>query len=213
MTDYLADAKELLAIADDPDTRTNADEWICQRDAGVRALVGILEELRRLNEGRDQFHREVLEVLTQAKAELCGESNYEYIDPGFRRPQDVVTCERKEGHPLDFHEGSGRRWYPENRRSSEGPSGAGATAQVVETDREPRVCRECGKPGVLVICTEEDGPLTREQWLAHHEHFYQESREYGADKNGAVAYADRQMYETFGEMPAAGPSQQEGEGR
>jgi hypothetical protein len=51
VTDYLADAKELLAIADDPDTRTNADEWICQRDAGVRALVGILEELRRLNEG------------------------------------------------------------------------------------------------------------------------------------------------------------------
>jgi len=47
------------------------------------ALLAIHVELRRLNDGRDAFHREVLEVLT---------------------------------------------------RSSEGPSGAGATAQVVEKE-------------------------------------------------------------------------------
>lgn len=35
--------------------------------AQALASLTIVEELRRLNEGRDQWYREVLEVLTQAK--------------------------------------------------------------------------------------------------------------------------------------------------
>jgi hypothetical protein len=54
------------------------------------ASLAIVDELRRMNDGRDQFHREVLEVLTQAKG------------------------------------------------SSEGPSRAGATAQVVEKEGQSR---------------------------------------------------------------------------
>lgn len=46
------------------------------------ALVEVRDELRRMNEGRDQFLREVLEVLTQAKAEaplrceVCGKAGH-----------------------------------------------------------------------------------------------------------------------------------------
>lgn len=35
--------------------------------AQVHATLALVDEVRRLNEGRDQFHREVLEVLTAAK--------------------------------------------------------------------------------------------------------------------------------------------------
>jgi hypothetical protein len=79
---------------------------------------------------------------------------------------------------------------------------------------EPRVCRACGKPGVLVVCTEGDGPLTREQWLKHHDALYYESGEYGANKTNAACWADSQMEHRFGPCPeesAAAPSQQEGE--
>lgn len=97
MTDHLAEAKELLGIAADPATGSNEVEWLCQREAGVHALVGILEELRRLVEGRDQFHREVLEVLTKStKPKVCGMKK--------RGPQPVVgetfvfECALDRGH-------------------------------------------------------------------------------------------------------------------
>lgn len=35
--------------------------------ANVLAALAVAEELRRLNEGRDKFHQQVLAVLTQAK--------------------------------------------------------------------------------------------------------------------------------------------------
>jgi hypothetical protein len=87
MTDYLAEAKELLDLARDPDTRTNSDEWLCQREAGVYAIVGILEELRALNSGRDQFHREVLDVLSAAKS---GDQDGSPV--GSRQPAAAPGC-------------------------------------------------------------------------------------------------------------------------
>lgn len=89
------------------------------------ALLGIHVELRRLNEGRDSFHREVLEVLTQAKEPArCGET--------FQHPQlGTSTCSLQPGHygeHVRSAEGVTFQW------ATEGPSGAGATAQVVEKE-------------------------------------------------------------------------------
>jgi hypothetical protein len=92
----------------------------------------------------------------------------------------------------------------------EGPSEAGATAQVVETVTRP--CPVCGREGVPYgVCL--SGELTREQWLAHHEDFYRESQQFGSNKVNAAAWADGQMETRFGPEPSAGPSQQEGEDR
>lgn len=41
--------------------------------AQVCATLAVADELKRLNEGRDQFHREVLEVLTAAKGPTTGD--------------------------------------------------------------------------------------------------------------------------------------------
>jgi hypothetical protein len=93
--------------------------------------------------------------------------------------------------------------------TSESPSGAGATAQVVEPERTP--CRVCGREGIPYgVCLE--GELTQEQWDKHAEDTYDEHREYGAGKDTAWAKALEKTNERFGPRPA-GPSQQEGEDR
>lgn len=57
--------------------RLEASDWQRQEGGGdpmqeaaaahVHATLALVDELRRLNEGRDQWYREVLGVLTQAK--------------------------------------------------------------------------------------------------------------------------------------------------
>jgi hypothetical protein len=83
MTDYLASAKELLAVVDNLHGDELDQAQDLERGASAHALVDIAESLRRLNDGRDQFHREVLEVLTQAKGpeaplrcEVCGKPGH-----------------------------------------------------------------------------------------------------------------------------------------
>jgi hypothetical protein len=116
------------------------------------ALIEIRDELRRLNDGRDQFNAAMLEFFERL-----------------------------------------------TERSSEGPSGAGATAQVVEP--EPSPCVICGREGNRYrVCLE--GPLTQEQWDKHAEDVYDEHREYGAGKDTAWAKALEKTSERFGPRPA-----------
>lgn len=63
------------------------------------------------------------------------------------------------------------------------------------------VPRVCGQPDVLVVCTEGDGSLTREQWGKHHDALYYESGEHGASKVNAAYWADSQMENRFGPCP------------
>jgi hypothetical protein len=107
---------------------------ICNAVVAIgHALLAIHVELRRLNEGRDQFHREVLEVLTQAKA------------PGrctaMRGEQPHDRCVHPDGHieaaglGLHLDETGIVFKYPVGHAGdSEGPSGAGAAAQVAEKE-------------------------------------------------------------------------------
>ena len=95
----------------------------------VIALENVNLQLRVLNDRRNEFHREVLDVLTQAKN----------AEPG---PCPSTAPPMFEGGPTDFcslrvgHDGShesrgGAVW---TWGEPEGPSGAGATAQVAEKE-------------------------------------------------------------------------------
>ncbi len=99
----------------------------------VIALENINLQLRVLNDGRNQFHREVLDVLTQAKApSRCTAMRGE-------EPQD--RCVNPDGHAdtrrSDLHvdEAGIAFSYPVGfAGSSEVPSRDGATAQVAEKE-------------------------------------------------------------------------------
>jgi len=120
----------------------------------------------------------------------------------------LLKCTLRADH-LGWHIGStsGRRFTWHN--NFEGPSGAGATAQVVEP--EPAPCCICGREGnPYRACLK--GPLTQEQWDKHADDVYDEHREYGTGKDTAWARALEKTNERFGPRPAT-PSQQEGEDR
>jgi hypothetical protein len=87
--------------------------------------------------------------------------------------------------------------------SPEGPSGASATAQEPET--AVKRCMVCGREGGHWVCL--SGELTRQQWLKHHEDYYRQSQEMGANKVNAAYWADDQMEGTFGPEPDAATAQ------
>lgn len=80
--------------------------------------LAILDELRRLNEDRSQWYREVLEVLTQAKASEPGPCP----NPGpptSSGTYEVRPCQLRAGH-AGFHEdGDGLSWPSRTARSEE----------------------------------------------------------------------------------------------
>jgi hypothetical protein len=135
MTDYLASAKELLAVVDNLHGDELDQAQDLERGASAHALVDIAESLRRLNDGRDQFHREVLEVLTQAK-EPARCTAMRGVNPHDRcvHPDGHVEAARSVLHVdetgIAFSHPVGQAG------SSADPSGAGATAQVVEKEGE-----------------------------------------------------------------------------
>lgn len=83
------------------------------------ALLGIHVELRRLNEGRDQFHREVLDVLTQAKGQgVCGD-----ISGGGRR------CLLEPDHEDHHSDCNGTTWWTEDGSLRSGQPAAAPDGQ------------------------------------------------------------------------------------
>lgn len=69
MSDQFDDARGWMetfhAVSFDPDAKK--DSLVPDALAGIaHALIGIGQELRRLNDGRDAFHREVLDLLSKA---------------------------------------------------------------------------------------------------------------------------------------------------
>jgi hypothetical protein len=125
VTDHLEAAKELLSLIDNlhGDELDQAPDL--ERSASAHALVDIAESFRCMNEGRDSFHREVLEVLTQAKEPARCEDTFQHREVG------AVKCSLQPGHYGEHRGGAeGRRFlWP-----SEGPSGAGATAGGGDVD-------------------------------------------------------------------------------
>lgn len=129
MTEHLDSAREWLARSS---ARCRNYPAILQADATMAtafALTSIAEQLVLLNEGRDQFHREVLEVLTQAKADPgpCPSTAPPVFQDG---PTDF--CSLRAGHD-GLHESRGGVVWTWGE-PDEGPSGAGATAQGVEKE-------------------------------------------------------------------------------
>ncbi len=96
----------------------------------VIALENIAIQLSVLNEGRDQFYREVVDVLTQAKDVEPGPC------PSTAPPvfEGKVTdfCSLRAGHTGLHESRRGVVWTWEDPSGS--PAGAGATAQVVEKE-------------------------------------------------------------------------------
>lgn len=101
------------------------------------ASLAIVGELRRMNEGRDQFHREVPEVLTQAKnyppskgfgyyaedsSEMCTARSHPDRRAWHR-------CLRLANHEGLHEDGMGNAF----KEDQPGRSAPGASAQVVET--------------------------------------------------------------------------------
>lgn len=113
--------------------------------AQAYASLAIVDELRRLNDGRDQFHREVLEVLAQAKD---GDGSLRSEQPA------AATC-----------------------------------------------CRVCGKgtPGIEGECT--GGPLTREQWRAHSEHYAIQLERAGMNRLDAALQGEQAAGNFYGPCP------------
>lgn len=64
----------------------------------------------------------------------------------------------------------------------------------------PEHCLVCARPGAWPTCSS-GSALTRTQWLAHHEEYYRDSQENGANKVDAAYYADRKNEERFGPCP------------
>lgn len=105
--------------------------------AAARALQEIADELRRMNEGRDQFHREVLEVLTQAKNYPPSKGFGYYAED----PSEMCTarshpdrrawhrCLRMANHEGLHEDGMGNA-FAEDQPGRSAPS---ASAQGVET--------------------------------------------------------------------------------
>jgi hypothetical protein len=56
------------------------------------------------------------------------------------------------------------------------------------------LCPTCG-------ASDKHSDLTRTQWLAHHEEYYQGSRDHGADKSAANDWADGRTEQRFGPEP------------
>lgn len=114
-----------------------------ERPSSNLVLMEIRNELRRMNEGRDQFHREVLDVLSTAKS------------------GDVSSLRSEQPAALR--------------------------------------CEVCGKAGHVPRCI--IGPLTREQWKAHHASVYQRCMDNGGYKTEALALAGTRMRDQFGPCP------------
>lgn len=80
--------------------------------AQTHALLAVADELRRLNEGRDQFHREVLEVLTAASEPKSCSSTKRGAQPVVGDPH-VHKCVLDRGHAgkhASSHDSEGLRW-------------------------------------------------------------------------------------------------------
>lgn len=81
-------------------------------------------ELKRGNDSRDDFYREVADLLRALGEEgdpqrpvdpddMCGMSNAFDLPAspgGFIRADGLVHCERRFGHVKNFHRGGGKQW-------------------------------------------------------------------------------------------------------
>lgn len=108
------------------------------------ATLAVADELKRLNEGRDSFHREVLEVLTQAKGTDPGPCPNGGPSTG-TGTYTVAPCRLRAGHKGMHEAEDGMAWtggVSAGATFSEGPSGAGAAAQVVEKPVAGSTARE-----------------------------------------------------------------------
>lgn len=77
--------------------------------AQTHALLAVADELRRLNEGRDQFHREVLDLLSKAmERKPCG-SEHRLGQPVVGDAH-VFKCELELGHGGRHTDSRGNEW-------------------------------------------------------------------------------------------------------
>ena len=145
--------------------------------AQAYASLAIVDELRALNSGRDQFHREVLDVLTQAKAPgPCGAVFGEDVFHGVE-----LRCTLDRGH-VGFHDDSG----DVSSLRSEQPAAASTK------------CRVCERPEG---CDYPQSGLTVYEWAKHWDDNFHESISFNASTNGATEYANRETTKRFGPCP------------
>lgn len=68
------------------------------------------------------------------------------------------------------------------------------TTEAIVWKGSSNICPTCG-------ASEKHSDITRTQWLAHHEEYYQRAREHGADKSTAGDWADGRTQQRFGTEP------------
>lgn len=164
-----------------------------ERSANLAAalnLAAIAEELRRSNEDRDRFYREVLEVLTSAKGVEPGPcpSGTPVLNFG-AGALPVQSCDLRAGHDGMHESSEGSRWTDDDEGSLRSEQPAAAPG-----------CRVCGN---LNIETGEEclfGDITRAEWLTHRQNFFETALSFRTEY-GAGLYADQRMRLDFGPCP------------